>query len=101
MKTRAPESYRVTHTLGIDEYVLEHEGDIDDADEHLCNKVDWKDVYDECIDSIMSTIDSDIGYGQISGEVVIDLDEEGVDVGLPDCVLRVEWSIEFDSITEW
>lgn len=101
MKSRAPESYRVTHTLTITDYVLEHEGDVENADDYLSSNVDWADVYAECSEQIMLTIDHEISNGESDGEIELYLEEEGVDIGLPDCVLRVEWSIDFDSITEW
>lgn len=101
MKSRAPESYRVTHTLTITDYVLEHEGEVENGDDYLYANVDWADVYAECIDSIMSTIEFEVSNGESGGEVDLYLDEENIDVGLPDCVLRVEWSVDFDSIAEW
>jgi len=103
MKSRAPESYRVTHTLTIADYVIEYDGDDEnDWDDWLYANVDIAEVYAKCSDRIMRTIEERVsGDGSTWGEIDIDLEEEGVDIGLPDCVLRVEWSIDFDSITEW
>ena len=94
-------SYRITQTLDITEFWVEYHGEEDGGDELVDQEVSVDETFKECEGRVLEMIDEDVSRGETSGDIAVYLDDEGINVGVPDCCLIVEWSTDFDSITEW
>lgn len=94
-------SYRITQTLDVTEFYVEYHGTEEGGDDLVDQEVSAYETFEECRDRVFMMIAGEVERGETGGDVVVYLDEARVNVGVPDCCLIVEWSTDFDSITEW